>query len=93
MCTFEEPTYMVDSDERVEAHLVKVPFLSEDTKVDMFQKHTSQPELWTIPKLSQSGKLGQFPEVFRKFPEPEITQISAFFSVAKLCGMHGSRAL
>lgn len=49
----QEPSYMVDSDERVDAHLVKVPFLSEDAKLDMYQKHVAEPEVWTIQKLSQ----------------------------------------
>ena len=51
---FRESPYMVDTNVRsVSPSQIKIPFLSENVKQEMYRKHTQDSEEWTVGALSK----------------------------------------
>lgn len=50
---YKEPGHAVDTSADVSPKDVKVPYLSDNTRVEMYKRHKADPQQWSISKLSQ----------------------------------------
>jgi hypothetical protein len=48
-----EPNYMVKTDEYADPKLVKVPYLRDELRQEIYSRHISNPTEWTVSRLSQ----------------------------------------
>lgn len=49
----KEPEYMVDTDTSIDPKLVKITYLPDSVRMEMWKNHKENPDEWSILKLSQ----------------------------------------